>query len=630
LDKDEKEVYFLAYECQDNGRLSQIHRINNDYSELSVDDFDYTGNNATLKMDMEDISSPIQDSSGYNNDGVYNGSLYSQVGIYGDSLAFDGVDDNILVSDSASLNISDKNFTISAWVNFDVVTGTKDYMVVDKGDGTTGYLMQIDGRNIYNSRLNCKVNSQTSATADIPATAGQWYHIACVYNGTHIVNYWNGTEYQATAYSTDVAKNSNDLTIGSDNTLLTDHFDGRIDQVVIFEEALTPTEINEIWDTFRSTNVLSKVFLTKDNEDVFRVFYQYQEPATGTYSIRTLGNFGDFACTDWVAQDICEYDQQKFTRTCVPEDAESNTTYWATTTYCSKQYNESAGIYQQGYEDIYISDTCNTDWEEVPGVESCRLAKEIPHNCENISVEVQGYPAFEGREGCDDGNYTLTICNPDLDTDCISETFNCEYFNGTLIKEYTDYVAGEWATGRVVTAIESTCRCPLFFGRWIPFGITRFRAEGTLRISCVAPYETGWNCQGNYEVFQNIDGTPSNETYCDYGCNEDTGRCISSQDAVSEGSTAIGFEFWNEFFTNPSPTQKLIQAIFGMLLVGGTFTIIAGAFGLDKRHLFIAFILGFAGSFIFFVSVGYIPGIWVAVLIIFGGLGFYLKAQGNR
>ena len=66
---------------------------------------------------FEEASGQLKDSSGYGNDGVYNGALWQQTGsptrTY--ALGFDGSDDFVNVSNSANLNITDA-ITIEAWI----------------------------------------------------------------------------------------------------------------------------------------------------------------------------------------------------------------------------------------------------------------------------------------------------------------------------------------------------------------------------------------------------------------------------------------------------------------------------------------------------------------------------------
>ena len=75
-------------------------------------------------------------------------------------------------------------------------------------------------------------------------TLGIWYNIICVYNGSNIIIYINGTQQGTpTAITGTVLANTNNCLIGERGT---EHFSGIIDEVSYFDKALTPTEITSI------------------------------------------------------------------------------------------------------------------------------------------------------------------------------------------------------------------------------------------------------------------------------------------------------------------------------------------------------------------------------------------------
>jgi hypothetical protein len=66
-------------------------------------------------------------------------------------MQFDGVNDYVLVSDNASLDMGTGDFTISAWVRTNVVNGAY-HMILQKGNSGAecpNYQMGIDSNNKF-------------------------------------------------------------------------------------------------------------------------------------------------------------------------------------------------------------------------------------------------------------------------------------------------------------------------------------------------------------------------------------------------------------------------------------------------------------------------------------------------
>jgi len=176
LDRIEKEIYFQNYECKDNGQLSLINSVHNDFSDLVEDEFDYDGNDIILKYDMEDLTSSIQDSSSNDIDGTYNGVGFNKNGVYASALEFDGSDDYIIADDNL-LNITDKTFTIGGWFNFDSLPTPTNYMgIFNKSVGNTGYSLYLynDGGQYV---FYFKTNSQVYWSSYVSLTTDSWYNI---------------------------------------------------------------------------------------------------------------------------------------------------------------------------------------------------------------------------------------------------------------------------------------------------------------------------------------------------------------------------------------------------------------------------------------------------------------------
>lgn len=166
------------------------------------------------------------------------------------SMDFDGSNDYINVGNDSSLAISG-DFTISLWVN--QTTTTAFSYLLDKG----GAGSSINYRGGINSSNQVYFQiSGNSLTSTGTITNGTWSHIVLVKSGTSMNIYIDNTaETPATAPATAYTGTEN-LEIGR-QTGGANYLNGKLDEVAIWNTALTATQVAEIYNA-TSTN------LTKD------------------------------------------------------------------------------------------------------------------------------------------------------------------------------------------------------------------------------------------------------------------------------------------------------------------------------------------------------------------------------
>lgn len=159
------------------------------------------------------------------------------------SLDFDGIDDYVDTNSTKFSGASE--FSISMWANFSSLSGNNP-IVSNWFTGVTNYIVR------YSSTKLQFYISTTGGVAKVTEytftpTLGIWYSIICVYNGSNISIYINGTQQGTpTAITGTVLANTNNCLIGERGT---EHFSGIIDEVSYFDRVLTPTEITDISTT---------------------------------------------------------------------------------------------------------------------------------------------------------------------------------------------------------------------------------------------------------------------------------------------------------------------------------------------------------------------------------------------
>jgi len=165
---------------------------------------------------------------------------------YGSCLEFDGEGDYINIQDSDSLDIQEY-LTIGMWIKLNII-GTTQFFVEKGLDDNDNYGFHM----CYGDELSFEYHNGTGynhySTADgtpINLKPNIWYHVAVVFNKTHVKFYRNGSEVHVDEANGDLSTNNNQLLIGKQNIVSSPrYFNGTIDEVKIWNRALSPEEIN--------------------------------------------------------------------------------------------------------------------------------------------------------------------------------------------------------------------------------------------------------------------------------------------------------------------------------------------------------------------------------------------------
>jgi Concanavalin A-like lectin/glucanases superfamily len=197
-----------------------------------------------------------------NNGTLQNGATFA-TGMVDQAFLLDGIDDFVDVGNAPNLQVSPSEFTVDAWVNFNALSHPPgenngappgDMSILDKmspsGVNTDGWrlIKQDDNRFWFcfgaGGDNGCgdpafTVFSQTEAVT------GADYHVSAVKTSTTFSIYVNGVLEDTRALPSFTDSNSTDLLIGA-NSLEGAHLNGLIDEVEIFNRALSASEIQGI------------------------------------------------------------------------------------------------------------------------------------------------------------------------------------------------------------------------------------------------------------------------------------------------------------------------------------------------------------------------------------------------
>ena len=205
------------------------------------------------KLDEGTGSTTAADSSGNANNGTLTNMDSATDWVTGrlsDALDFDGVNDYVSIpNNNASLRFTG-NGTISTWVKMDSLSS--GYIFEKQSDAGTNewgmfLAMTADGRPWVAVVHTDGVAHQHSLYSTTAIQTGQWVHIAGVWNSPNLEIYINGVlaDIQNIGTGTLRTGTTNPSIIGAakDVPTIMDPFNGQIDDVRLYNRALTSEEI---------------------------------------------------------------------------------------------------------------------------------------------------------------------------------------------------------------------------------------------------------------------------------------------------------------------------------------------------------------------------------------------------
>jgi len=208
--------------------------------------------NPVLDMDFEQYSGGLYlDKSGNSNNATpYNSPDWKKTinCKVGKCLFFDGIDDYISSVDTSSLDLTNA-ITVSAWI---YPTDTDDLVIAAKRDDSN-YAWEFSvSTDASGNKLIGRINSnsyQSLSSASIQENT--WTHVAMTYDkdagGTdEIKTYINGSLDGTYDYSSSISTNDVAVSIGRRLHTVPSYFHGFIDEVKIYNRALTQYEISKL------------------------------------------------------------------------------------------------------------------------------------------------------------------------------------------------------------------------------------------------------------------------------------------------------------------------------------------------------------------------------------------------
>jgi hypothetical protein len=207
-----------------------------------------------LDMDWSQSSAEARDQSGQGNHGDVTsfGKEAVRSGKVGQALELDGVDDTIQIPDTATTNVTGSQITMAAWVYPHTVTGRNTFFIIKCAGGANGYMLYLSaggggdgGAMIYNGTMYAAVETLA------PLSPDTWTFLVGTYNSADQIKiYVNGNLNNSAAPNGNIASSAGgDLYLSIEGWQAENNykFDGLMDEVRIYDRALSPSEVDELY-----------------------------------------------------------------------------------------------------------------------------------------------------------------------------------------------------------------------------------------------------------------------------------------------------------------------------------------------------------------------------------------------
>jgi hypothetical protein len=210
-----------------------------------------------FSFDQSPSGGIVRDESGTGNDGQVVGAKWTAEGRRGGGLVFSGTNCFVLVSNSQSLNPAE--VTLAVWIK--TAYADRAYRRIFDKNFASGFALSVAGDwmglappSRFRGHVCFDLNHR-AINSDQDLSDGRWHHIAATYDGATQRMFVDGVQQGDThAQTGEVARNKFNLRLGGFEApdLRYDDprnsFNGVLDEVMIFNRALSTGEIRQIYE----------------------------------------------------------------------------------------------------------------------------------------------------------------------------------------------------------------------------------------------------------------------------------------------------------------------------------------------------------------------------------------------
>lgn len=185
----------------------------------------------------------IRDTSGRGNDGTASGTVLcrDRNDYLNNAMRFDGVDDYFEVPDSMDFHV--QRLSIAAWIRSDDWHSLQT--VLGKDDFLRGYQLVVGDSGAAWMGIAANGEWYTAKAACFPPK--QWKYVVGTYDGQYVRIFVDGVERERSAYTGSISYGSRAIQIGRNGWNLNAYLDGDLDDLRIYNRALSADEIWQLY-----------------------------------------------------------------------------------------------------------------------------------------------------------------------------------------------------------------------------------------------------------------------------------------------------------------------------------------------------------------------------------------------
>ena len=268
---------------------------------VEVQAFDLAGNNSEF-AELEVTTAPpvntgeeglvahypfegdANDATPYENHGAIGGdpqfeTVTDRPNAAGQAIVFDGVQDSVLAPNAPQL-ISDYT-TVSFWVRVDSINlSDAESYILDFGHWDQRWKVSLPQHTKIVWTTNSKTDLLPNSISDMDSGDGNelvrgfWWYVTMVHDGTDDIIYVDGEEANRKPAEGELNSTARAFGMGSNNVDGGQYFIGAIDEVKVYNKALTADEVEKLYNT--GTTGIS--YINKELQQYVKVLYP--NPAT--------------------------------------------------------------------------------------------------------------------------------------------------------------------------------------------------------------------------------------------------------------------------------------------------------------------------------------------------------------
>jgi hypothetical protein len=192
------------------------------------------------------FSGNAKDQSSFANNGAVNGAFLTQdrFGWPNSAIEFDGVQGGVTAPNAAHLN--SPFATISFWVKVNELPAQGEVYLLSFGGWQERWKISLPshGKPVFTTHPGFCCSDMDSGT---PLSVGVWTHVAMVHDGAKNIIYFNGVKVNEKNVAGALDATVHPLGIGYDPIDKANYFNGALDEVILFDQALSDAQIAALY-----------------------------------------------------------------------------------------------------------------------------------------------------------------------------------------------------------------------------------------------------------------------------------------------------------------------------------------------------------------------------------------------